>query len=349
MAKTAIGVDFGHAYVKIAELVRVRGKIAARKLASLPIPDGSVNRGRIVDDSAVVNALQEPVQRLGLRSCNVVLGITSPDVLVRQLTLPPMSKKELRETIRWELLTSSQFSGQEEDLTFDYSVLNSSDGSRQEIVVVAARRSLVEEYYRLLKKVGLAPRIVDLNVFALPHVWDKPGNICFVDIGVSFTEVLFVKTGEYGLFRLIAFGGRRLENKMSGGWEQAATGLGDLSLGSRAPTALELSAVHTDLHALLDQLHQTLEFLRAQARVHSIRDAVDEVVLSGGVARLDGLAEFLSAGLGCPVSYLDPCQHIKVDARALAGFPLAGLGDRTAPLVEFAGSLGLARRGLAEL
>lgn len=352
MAKTAIGVDFGHAYVKIAELVRVRGKLAARKLVSLPVPAGALSRGRIVDYPVLLDALNEPVHRLGLRGRNVVLGLTSPDVLIRNFTLPPMPEGELRDTIRWELLTSSQFGGQEEDLTFDYSLANSAKGSEQEILVVATKRSLVEEYYRLLVEMGLPPRVVDLHAFSLPQVSEKTGRICFVDIGFAYTEVYFLKNGEYGLFRLIPIGGSRLIETMARGGitgEVAEAQLNRFSFRRSDFGNPALSVVLPVVQDLFEQLHQTLEFLRAQARVHSVREAVDEIVLSGGVARLDGLAELMSEELGCPVSYLDPGQAIEVDAKLLAKeFPGSASKQDSSFWTEFAGCLGLAKRGLVD-
>ena len=63
------------------------------------------------------------------------------------------------------------------------------------------------------------------------------------------------------------------------------------------------------------EVQKTLEFFKATASV----ERIDQVVLSGGVSRVEGLRELLEERLHAPVEYFDPFRTVKWDAAKLGG------------------------------
>ncbi|HEY6506467.1 MAG TPA: pilus assembly protein PilM, partial [Vicinamibacterales bacterium] len=80
------------------------------------------------------------------------------------------------------------------------------------------------------------------------------------------------------------------------------------------------------------EIQKTLEFFKATASV----DHIDQVVLSGGVSRIEGLRELLEERLHAKVEYFDPFKAVKWDAAKLGGVDPALVASTAAVAVGLA-------------
>ena len=86
------------------------------------------------------------------------------------------------------------------------------------VLLVACKRSLVEDHYGLLSGLGLQPEIIDVDAFALGNAWefmnltadnfgDEDKVVALVDIGANKTNINIVRGSTSYFTREIYLGG----------------------------------------------------------------------------------------------------------------------------------------------
>src|SRR6266511_4093056 len=117
MPQVRIGVDIGSTGVRAAELSMRNLPPQLVRVAQVPVPDGSVASGEIRDAAAVSDALRELWRRGKFRSRDIVLGVANQRVVVREVSLPWLTDKELRESLPFQVET------REGDLADDHTLV----------------------------------------------------------------------------------------------------------------------------------------------------------------------------------------------------------------------------------
>ncbi len=346
MARIAVGVDIGHQQVKVVRLVRERRALRVEAAQRVQVPPGAVESGRIASREALRQALAEAGAVARRQQPGVVVGMKSPDFVVRTVRLPAMSPQELKEAVRWEMMDLLQLPAEQADEVYvDYHVLSPAQGGSEGVVgAVAVRRSVVREVVQLLREVGLPPEIMEVNAFAVARLLPRPGRVCYVDLGAVYTELYVTTDGRYELHRLLPLGCDRLTEAIAAAFgiskEEAESRKRQRPLGELLEEAVGRSALSGSVQTLLDALVQTLEYLRPRNPSAASEPAVDGLLLAGGGALQQGMAQLLTEELGYPAEVIDPLTALQLGE---GPGPLAGEAGPA-----FAAALGLALRGVTE-
>src|SRR2546430_6153142 len=101
MGRTRIGLDVGSTAVRAAE-VASNGRPSLVRAAQVALPSGAVESGEIRDPGAVVDALRELWKRGGFKSKQVYMGVGNQRLVVREVILPWLPEKELRESLPYQ-------------------------------------------------------------------------------------------------------------------------------------------------------------------------------------------------------------------------------------------------------
>jgi type IV pilus assembly protein PilM len=89
---------------------------------------------------------------------------------------------------------------------------------------------------------------------------------------------------------------------------------------------------HTINGELPREIGRSFDYFRST----STHETIDRVLLSGGTAKLSGLAPFLSERLGVPVELMDPFRHIKVNPKTVDPDLIAEVGPQASVVVGLA-------------
>jgi type IV pilus assembly protein PilM len=137
--------------------------------ASAELPPGVLADGEVADRAALTAALKDFVTANKLPR-RVLLGVSNQQIVVRVLELPRIDDKAEREA-------ALRFSASEaiamplDEAVLDHQIAGystaSDGGERMQVVVVAARRTMIEEYLGAVKDAGLKAEGIDLDAFAL--------------------------------------------------------------------------------------------------------------------------------------------------------------------------------------
>jgi type IV pilus assembly protein PilM len=167
-SKTVVGLDVEAGSIAATEL-RANGTAEVSKTGIASLEPGVFREGEVSDHEALSGALKQLFSKRKLGKA-VRLGIANQRVAVRTLRLPLIEDDE-------ELETAIRFQAQDhipmplEHAVVDYQVIDTTVGEggerRMDVVVVAARRDMVEAMLMAVRGAGLRPVGIDLSAFGM--------------------------------------------------------------------------------------------------------------------------------------------------------------------------------------
>jgi len=160
-----VGLDIDGRYVAAVETSGDR----VSKAASADLPEGLVADGEVVDSHALSSALKSFAGDAGLPR-NVRLGVGNRQIVVRLIELPPIETASERDAaVRFQ--AAEAIAMPLDEAVLDHHVVGFSEApdgaTRMNVVVAAARQSMVEALVDAVRGAGLRPAGIDLDAFAL--------------------------------------------------------------------------------------------------------------------------------------------------------------------------------------
>ncbi|HYQ12053.1 MAG TPA: pilus assembly protein PilM, partial [Solirubrobacterales bacterium] len=169
-----VGLDIEPGYLAAAQ-VSVNGAVAVERAATGPLEAGVMRDGEVADVEALGEALKAFFREHDLPR-RVRLGVANQRIVVRNLELPNLSDpKELDAAVRFQ---AQEYLPMQLDLAvLDYQslgVTQTDEGERQRVVLVAARRDMIDRLLEAANQAGLRPEGIDLSAFAMIRALARP-------------------------------------------------------------------------------------------------------------------------------------------------------------------------------
>lgn len=337
--RCTIGLDIGSSTIKAVSVDHSGASPLLTGIAHHPLPSGAILDGEIADSEAVAACIRGAVDALDVPARCVVTAVGGRDIMIKKIRMDRMAVDDAREAIRWEAEQYVPF--EMSGVQLDFQVLDAeADGPEMDVLLVAAKRELVEQRLALLKAAGLRASVVDVAAFALHNafVQNYPqcerGIAALVDVGREGSTILIQQEGVPVVNREVPFGTRSVVAELQRG--EGLTAEEAELLIRRAGERLEMSTTGLDeaLAALAVHIERTLAFLAIDGVEGS---GVSTLYLSGGGSRMPRLADVLSSRLHARIEVANPLQRLRV--HSAAGAQLGGGG--LAPGLMLAVGLGL--------
>jgi type IV pilus assembly protein PilM len=276
-----IGLDIDGRYLAAAQ---VNGGRVTR-CASQNLPEGLVRDGEVTDPDTLGQHLKSFASAAGLPR-NVRLGVANQQIVVRVVELPRIEDDKQRDAaVRFQ--ASEAIAMPLDEAVLDHQIAGfttAADGTpRMQVVLVAARRKMVETLLEAVKSAGLKAEGVDLDAFALVRALavdteeEDPRARVFCHLGGVTNLAVAVGTNCF------------FTRPLSAVWDEEEA-------GSR----------------LADEIRLSIDYYMTQPQAKP----VGEVVLSGPGSANGELVESLETHLGIPVQVPAPLGVL--DGSALA-------------------------------
>lgn len=316
--KNLVGIDIGSSNVKMVELKESKGEYHLENLGMAPLPAEAIVDNTIMESTSIIEAISGLLKVNKVKTKNVATSITGNSVIIRKILLPIMSEEELESTIQWEAEQYIPF--EMSDVNIDYQILGPSknDSSQMNILLVAAKKDVVNDYVLIFHELGMNPQVLDVDCFALENAYEgnygAPENeiIALVNIGASAMNVNVLQDGMSVFTRDLQVGGNMFNEEIQKGLGLSGEDAERVKLGE-AVGNVDPAAVKQLMERAVDNLgleiQRSLDFFSAT----SADDQVGKVFISGGVASNPSVRDALEQRLGIPVRILDPFSNIKVD------------------------------------
>ncbi len=336
--RRSVGLDIGSGFVKVIEVDHSGDRPEVAQVAMRPLMPDAIVEGEVMDPGLVADTIKGLFQEVGLKNKDVVTAVGGHDVIIKKIEMDRMKESDAREVIRWEAEQHVPFDIKSVEL--DFNILNPLDeGLRMEVLLVAAKRELVENKVNLLADAGLTAAVIDVDAFALHNAFEHnypgamKGIIALVNIGHETTNVNILEDGVPILTRDIPFGSRRVREDL-----QRERGLTAEQAEEVVQGHEELSDMTRFVEASADEVAVGIERASAFLMTRPSGEGLGKVFLSGGGARIPGMTEALGRRMNVETHQVNPFERVPIHPDAGVTVDL----DEAAPMLLL--PLGLALR-----
>lgn len=317
-----IGLDIGSSFLKVAQVDISRDPHELVLFQAMPLPRDVISEGAVVDKPALVAALRELSARANLKNADVAVGLSGhSSVIIKRITIPQMSQDDLNLSIKFEAEQYIPFDIN--DVNIDFQILGPSaqEHGQMDVILVAVKKSLINEYVAALEDAGLSPAVIDVDPFAISNVFEanydlqELRSVALVNIGASKTSINIFQNGQPVFTRDSASGinfhAEALERMLKVTREDAERLKRGESVSGVSPESAE-SVLNSASDEIYAEIYRSFEYFRS-----SVSDeGIQRIFLSGGAALMKGFPEMMAERLGVDVEVLDPFKKIKVTDKA---------------------------------
>jgi type IV pilus assembly protein PilM len=327
--------------------VSVNGSIVIQDGGRLELEPGVVRDGEVADPTALAEALRTLWREHKGLDSKVRIGVANARIVVRTMLLPPIADaKQLATAVRFQAADEIPMPLEEAVLDFQsVGLVDTPDGARQRIVLVAARRQMIMDVLTAARDAGLKPAGIDLSAFGMVRALQQPGGGDGLELFVSVGGLTNLAISDDGVCSFTRVAGSGLESlavelaeRRALTLEHARMWLHHVGLTDELDTIDGDEQIVADARSVLvagarriaGEVRGSLDFHQGQANGDG---AVKRVVLTGPAVAVSGFAAVLEAELG-----------LEVQERVLAGAAGSHLSRLDAACLTVAGGLAVEER-----
>jgi type IV pilus assembly protein PilM len=258
-----------------------------------------------------------------------------------------MTEAELGESIQWEAERYIPFDIN--DVNIDFHMLGSSSENAElmDVVLVAAKKDIINDYQSVIVEAGLNPMIIDTDSFALENMLeinydiDKDETVAVANVGASITNINILRNNTSSFTRDIFKGGNQIteeiQRQLHIDYEEAERiKVGTKGEGTSQPAVQNV--LKTASEALAIEIGNSLDFFQST----STYEKVSKLYLSGGGSKIKDFDIVLQQQIGLPVEVANPFKRVEYSGKT---FDLDYLRD-IGPIMAVA--VGLASRRVGD-
>ncbi len=345
--KNVLGLDIGSSAVKLVQLKETKRGYQLQNLGIAPLPAEAIVDGALMNSTVIVSTIRDLVQSHRIRQKETGLAISGHSVIIKKIPLPAMTPEELEESIQWEAEQYIPFDIH--DVNIDVQVLtsNPSEQGQMDVLLVAAKKDMINDYLAVVQEAGLTPLVVDVATFCVQNAfeinYDMPPSdtIVLINIGAGVINIDIVSGGTWSFSRDISMGGNmfteEIQKQLNVSREEAEA----LKLGGHSPVDAE-SVVPQEVERVIasvadtmaGEIQRSLDFYATSAADSQL----SRIYLCGGACRLPSLYKIIENKVGVPVEIMNPFRNVEFDPKRFDPEFIRQVGPATAV------ALGLATR-----
>lgn len=368
--KKIIGIDVGTSSLKIVELELKNDKPHLSNYAWMPL-FGGANKNIKADPNFFETILPEYLKKIiseaEIKGKEAYVAIPAFGGLITLIDFPQMIEKDLEQAIRFE--ASKYIPTSLDEIVLSWEIVKNGDDSddvknpknkslknifgekksekkdeilekkeRTEVLLVASSKKQIINYEKAVKSAGLKVRGVEIESIAMVNslIGNDLGNFIIIDIGARICNIIYIEKGVIKINRNIDAGGedftRVIEKSVGVSGERA-----EMMKKSEKNLFSSESNIHfSTLDVITSEVFRVIETLSRGDR----KTQIEAIVLSGGTAQLNGLAEFfqnkfnIKTIIGNPFSRIDYNKKLESTLSMMKG--------------QFSVCLGLALSGIQD-
>ncbi|MBN2124568.1 MAG: type IV pilus assembly protein PilM [Deltaproteobacteria bacterium] len=354
-----IGLDIGSHSIKLVEIDDSKKGMILRNFGIIGLPHDAIVEGAVKEMEIVSAAIKSLLKNLRIKNKNVATSISGYSVIVKKISIGKREEAELEKSIHEEAEQYIPFDIN--DVNLDFEVLGGlGEGEKGEeeaeerehadlmdVMLVAAKKDVVDDYVSLLHLTGLNPVVLDVDAFALQNAFelsseDSSGCHALVNVGSEELGINAVKNGVSIFTRDSSYGGYQINEAIMSKFDVPYEEAEKIKLGG---TKIEddkgaLEEIFTSVvSGWVNEIKRALDFLATTYP----DETIEKIFVSGGSCRIPGFQKYLEMETDIPVVELNPFSNLQINdkvfdpkylgymapqAAVAVGLALRSLGDK---------------------
>lgn len=307
-----VGLDIGEHSVKVVELSESGGNLRLSAFGQAHLP------GKNALKETIAGVLRDS----GIKTRRVVTAVCGRSVIVRYVNMVSMSDDDLRNALRFEADKYIPFDIDEVVLDCQrlegIAPAEGGEEAEMKVLLVAVKRTLIDEQVNLLNELGLTPAAIDVDSFAIgnafelralnsPRVQDEARIVALVDIGASKTEINIMRGNVSYFSREVYLAGNDFSEAIGNRLNLSAQEAERTKTSPEGREEEVEEAVLPVIDDLGNEVHLSFDYYENQ-----YDRQVEEIYISGGSARLPGLEAAFERIFNRKVTFWDPTENLEV-------------------------------------
>lgn len=341
--KQLAGLDIGSSCIKLAEIQETPQGRVLGLFSQLPLAKGVIVDGIVVQPQALTATIKDLFRQSGCKRKKIATSLSGHAAIVKKATFAQMEEDELRALIHDEAGKYLPFDDMSA-VDYDFQILgeNPYNPNQMEVLIVAAKKDIIEGYTDAIEAAGLNAVIMDVDSFALETMHEENYDIeeddvvILINIGASITNLNAVKGGASIFTRDFTVGGNSVTEAIAAGlglpFEEAErakiNGAGDDEQARKA----FFDGLITYADSLCSEIERSVDYFRSTFGAETI----SKVLVSGGGAVIPGLVGELGQRLQIETEIVNPFKKIRVDKKVLTPGAAEGVGSIAAVCIGLA-------------
>ena len=311
-----IGLDIGSSSIRAVEVRRAKDEHALTNFGQVPLPPGTVQGGVVQEPGTVTSALKQLWAACRFATKQVRLGVTNPQLVVRETSVSNLPAKEMRKSLPFQVRDMLPLAVERSLLDF-HPLEEPGDSPTVRGLLIAMPKEAVVAAVEAAERAGLHVVGVDLASFALLRAASKlDAQVeALVDIGAEVTSVVVHADGEPLIVRTVPRGGTEITENMATrlGVSPAEAEMLKCRYGLHGDERPDTATAAADaVRPLVNELRSSFTYLASGER----QKQVTRIALCGGSALMPGLADHLQRQLRVAVVYADGAGRLRDTRKA---------------------------------
>ncbi len=326
-----IGLDIGTHSIKLVEIDDSKKGRVLKNFGIIGLPQNAIVEGSIKEMEIVSSAIKELYKQLKIKNKNVAASISGYSVIVKKITISRRGEAELEYTINEEAEQYIPFDIS--DVNLDYEVLSAPETGSPEgdegdmaglmdVMLVAAKKDIVDDYVSLLQLSGLNPVVLDVDAFSAQNAFEMAsgeeeisGCYAIVNVGAEELGINAVKNGISIFTRDSSYGGSQITEAIMSRFDVSHEEADRIKLGGtkveKEREALE-DIFTSVISGWVQEIKRALDFLGTTYP----DETIDKMFLTGGSCRIPGFREYLEMETEIPIEELNPFSGLQINQKA---------------------------------
>lgn len=318
--KSLFALDIGSYAIKLIELKKTKKGYHLVNLNSVTLPPEAIIDGTLMDSSAIADAIRELIASSKPKSKNVSTSISGHSVIIKKISLQAMTEDELADSIQWEAEQYIPFDIADVNLDFEILGPNDADSNQMDVLLVAAKKEIIDDYSGVLSDAEVTPSVIDIDSFAVqnmlelnypPHLGEM---IVVINIGAELSNINVIMDGISLFTRDVASGGGQItediQKRFGINYEDADNAMRGMAVDGVDAEEVKL-LIGESADALSFEIARTIDFFLATNSEYKIARSY----ICGGGAKIEGIENILSEKLKIQAEITDPFKAISFNEK----------------------------------
>jgi type IV pilus assembly protein PilM len=311
-----VGLDIGSRSIKIAEVEEKKKGFFLKKFGMIDISPGVIEDGAIRKPEEAADAIRQLFSVYRIKEKNVTISIGGYSIIVKTINVQAMDEAQLQEKIHFEAEQYIPFDIKDVNLDFQIFGETENNPNQMSVLLVAAKKEMINDYVNLVQMAGLNPCVVDVDAFALQNIYEinyetEGENVALIDIGANKTTLNILKGNMSVFMRDVSLGCQQINNKIITmsrcSVEEAEKLYHSEQIKNASKDIVEI--VETVITDWSTEIRRALDFFYSTYP----DDNIKKIVLSGGGANIKKFRELLADEAAAEVEIINPFKNFSVD------------------------------------